>query len=149
MLNHKYWLNEFKENPGWNDTGGQVTVETEEGATWIVLGVHRLTEEERPSHPTVFFDVRCVTRSRDGMKPVYWGWTTMQPHQNPSPAFVDRSPYNVGNIAIMSGMVISMWLDDGDRVSGFQGDDSYFIVFQEVDTSVLPDPDRLIHFLWK
>ena len=65
----------------------------------------------------------------------------MQPHQSPGPAFVDKPPYEVGNIGIMPSMIISMWMDNGETVSGFQEPDSYFVVFQEVDTGVPPDPD--------
>jgi len=142
MLNHEYWLNEFRENPGWNDTGGQVTVETAEDATWVVLGIHKLFPSEALPHPTILFDVRCKTDNRDGMKPVYWEWEGMQPHEKPGPAFVDKPPHEVGSIGIMPGMVISMWMDYGERASGFKQPDSYFIVFQEVDgTDPDPDPD--------
>lgn len=146
MLDHAHWYEVMKGTPGYNDTEEQVTVEARPDATWIILGVHRLTEEERPERPTIFFDVRCTTGNRDGMRPVYWEWDFMMPHEKPGPAFVDKPPFEVGIIAVLSGVVMSMWMDNGDRVTSFQGDDSYFVVFQEVDTSAppdLPDPDPL------
>lgn len=141
MLDHKYWLDKFKETPGWNDTGGQVTVETAEDVTWVVLGVHKLLPSEALPHPAILFDVRCKTDNRDGMKPVYFSWEGMQPHEKPGPAFVDKPPHEVGSIGIMPGMIISVWMDYGETASGFRQPDSYFVVFQEVDEETLPDPD--------
>lgn len=141
MFDPQYWLDEIRENPGLNDTGGQVAVSAPEGATWIVSGVHKLIPSEQPQHPTIFFDVRCKTDNRDGMKPVYWKWEGMRPDQTPGPVFVDKPPYEVGNIGIMPGMNISIWLDNGGRAFGFQQPDSYFVVFQEIDEGSGPDPD--------
>ena len=144
MLDHEYWLNKFKENPEWNDTGGQVTIETAKGATWVVSGVHKLLPLEAFPYPAILFDVRRITGNRDGMKPVYWKWEGMQPHEKPGPAFVDKPSHEVGNIGIMPNMVISMWMDDGETASGFRQPDSYFIVFQEVEEGTTPpDPPDL------
>lgn len=141
MLNHARWYEVMKANPGHNDTGGQIVVRTKPGATWKVLGVHLLTEEERGPVPMIFFDVRCKTGNRDSMQPVYWEWTNMLPYERPGPAFVDKPPYEVGALNILAGVAITMWMNDGGRVSGFEGDDSYFVIFQEVDNSIPPDPD--------
>lgn len=141
MLDHEYWLNEFKENPGWNDTG-HVAIETAEGATWVVSGVHKLLSSELLPYPAILFDVRCKTGNRDGMKPIYWKWQGMQPHEKPGPAFVDKPLHEVGNIGIMPGMVISMWMNNGETASNFRQPDSYFIVFQEIEKGTIPpDPD--------
>lgn len=140
MFDHGYWLNEFEGTPGWNDTGGQVTVETPEGVTWVVMGVHKLLPSEALPHPAILFDVRCKTGNRDGMKPVYFEWEGMQPHEKPGPAFVDKPPYEVGNIGIIPDVGMSVWVDNGGRASGFREPDSYFIVFQEVEPGTTP-PD--------
>lgn len=129
MFDYNRWYMDMLADPGYNDAGVEIAPRL--GAPWMVLGVHRLTDAERPPYPTVYFDVRCKEANRDGMKPVYWSWVGMQPHETPHPVFADKLMHEVPALAIMPGMVIAMWMADSDLVRGFERDHSYFVVFQE------------------
>jgi hypothetical protein len=140
VFDHDHWYAKMLATPGYNDTVGQVVVEPRPNITWAVLGVHKLTKEEQPPYPTIYFDVRCKDANRDGMKPVYWQWVGMKYHEKPAPAFADKPMHEVPTIAILPGMDISMWMDNSNLVYGLKRDNSYFVVFQEIDRNEVPDP---------
>lgn len=144
-----YWIDKFKgeyrPRSVYNDAP-EVRISYYD-CDWKIVGVHRLTPNERPDYPSILVDIYCAQNARDNQHFVRYAWTGMRPQETPQPVFVRKGPDELQPIPNIDGVTMSVWGDDGDLATGFADGESYFVFFmdmsgvtEEPTPNPVPDP---------
>ena len=157
MFNFQYWIEVFKghwqeHGEAYNDTASLVgddivVIEKPQNTIWKILGIHHLTPSENQGNHNVYIEVLCKQWARNLNQVVHWTWEGRTINQNAPDIWAGQKPENeLVNIPLNLGMVVSVWTNSGEKVSGLSsnhpdeapgnkiGHHSFFICFQEVGT---------------
>lgn len=161
MFDHKKWIGDFLENPGYNDAVKYgVFIVRNDDAPWKVIGVHHLTPNENRGNHHIFIDALNESGKRVKSATIEWDWEGRgADEKKPNPLRLDKPVNEVPNLQFYSaGQIISIWHPDGESVLDMRcdypdefgpngevwnsiGHHSFFVVFQKVKQGIqIPKP---------